>query len=113
MGMLPAVRPPLALILLAACTEPPAHQLDVSGTADCAGDRCAQQASCPDGFEHPPSGIGCVEIAFDGDCPAGSMPSIGHRDCVPVGWNNCPAGFAPDPSGWGCADISPAQPCSG
>ena len=82
-----------------------------------------------DGGTGPGNGNGCVEgFAFDSalgtcteivpaaECPAGSMPEIGHAECQPVGWTTpCPEGFTRPPSGWGCVDRFPvpAPRCTG
>ena len=71
-------------------------------------DNCA----CPDGFAPDARGVGCAPVLAE-SCPAGTRPSIGDTECVPVGWSACPEGFAADPSGWGCRAVLPADACSG
>lgn len=68
---------------------------------------------CADGFAPAADGGGCLEIAAEGDCPAGSRAAIGETGCAPVGWTSCPAGMDPDPSGWGCAPLLPPLHCTG
>jgi hypothetical protein len=70
-------------------------------------------SACPSGFEPDPSGPGCLDVQPAGDCPAGTLPTLGSRDCQPVGVAACAAGFTADPSGWGCLPVLPATPCTG
>lgn len=71
---------------------------------------------CPEGFALDAAIGACTEILPAGECPAGTMPEIGHDQCQPVGWTAaCPEGFARAPSGWGCVDRfeAPAPTCAG
>ncbi|MBX3224872.1 MAG: right-handed parallel beta-helix repeat-containing protein [Labilithrix sp.] len=76
------------------------------GSAPDGGDGCSE------GFRRGADGA-CVPLVFDGECPAGTRPVLGHAECQPVGWQECPAGFERDPSGWGCAAVLPRAACSG
>jgi hypothetical protein len=69
--------------------------------------------ACADGFSAEGHDF-CVEIAPESACGAGTRPSIGSRECVPVGTRTlgCPTWAKDDPSGWGCADRLPAA-CAG
>ncbi len=81
-----------------ACTE---------GTPGCIG-----WVTCAPEFEKDDDGA-CREILPTAECPAGTMPLLGGRDCVRVGPAACASGFEPDPSGWGCRAIVPAKACEG
>jgi hypothetical protein len=46
-------------------------------------------------------------------CGAGTMPAVGHTECVAVGTPSCPAGFERSDTGWGCHAVQPASGCTG
>lgn len=72
--------------------------------------------NCAEGFAFDATLGACTEILPAAECPANTMPEIGHAECQPVGWTTpCPEGFAPPPSGWGCVDrfAVPAPRCTG
>jgi len=81
-----------------ACTE---------GTPGCIG-----WVTCPPEFEKDGDGS-CREVVPEAECPAGTMPVLGSRECAPVGPGPCASGFEVDPSGWGCRAIVPAKACTG
>lgn len=84
---------------------------DATGQPTSSGAPC-EDCACPQGFE--PGAHGCVEVLPAEACPAGTRPSLGNRECVPVGWTGgCPDGFAPDASGWGCRAVLPEGACDG
>src|SRR5438093_6027615 len=67
---------------------------------------------CWPGFTYAPSRSACEPIVPAAECPPGSMPLLGARDCQSVGVAACPTGFAADPSGWGCIELA-ALSCLG
>lgn len=105
---------------LAGCAPDPALSTDAGAGPECAASErglpdggCIEWPICAEGFEPHPSGLGCVEIAPVTDCPAGSTPRLGQRECQPVGWSVCAEGFELDPEGWGCVEVGPAMSCTG
>lgn len=80
---------------------------------------CLGWVDCPAGFETDtslsaiPGANACRDVQPDAGCAPGTMPTLGSRDCAPVGWTTCPAGFTKAASGWGCDEVLPASACSG
>jgi hypothetical protein len=80
---------------------------------------CLGWVDCPPGFEKDtslaaiPGANACRDIQPDADCAPGTMPTLGSRDCAPVGWTTCPAGFTQAASGWGCDEVLPTSVCTG
>ena len=103
-------RAPWPLLLALSCTQPPP---DVPPDPDGGGGCPECTTGCPQGFTGLDGGAGCAAVLSFSECPAGTMPALGTRDCAPVGVRSCPAGFAADPSGWGCREVLPASPCAG
>jgi hypothetical protein len=80
---------------------------------------CLGWVACPAGFEkdtstpETPEAAGCRDVQPDADCAPGTMPTLGSRDCQPVGATTCAAGFTRAASGWGCDEVLPAVACTG
>jgi hypothetical protein len=80
---------------------------------------CLGWVDCPAGFEREtgspetPEANACRDVQPDADCAPGTMPTLGSKDCRPVGPTECAAGFVRSASGWGCDEVLPATACTG
>lgn len=80
---------------------------------------CLGWVACPAGFERDtasvdaPEAAACHDVQPDDDCAPGTMPTLGSKECQPVGAAECAEGFTRAASGWGCDEVLPPAPCTG